>query len=54
MDSKELLILAKKNRSKSTYASGFKKRQEERQDIFDSNWKAQRITEEFLERRYTI
>ena len=54
MDIKELLVLSRKDRKESKYSSEFNKRQEDRQKIFYANWESQKVTDEFLRRRYVI
>jgi len=58
LTAKELLALLKARSDEdiknSKFITEFNKRLEERQKIFERNWKKQQPTEEFLNRRYTI
>ena len=54
MTVKEILVLAKEKQADMTYASKFLERHEKRQKRFEEAHQSQRVTEELLNRRYTI
>ena len=52
MKVKELLNIVKNRNMCSDYVLGFEKRQKEREQLFEKNWRKQRSNNEFLNRRY--
>ena len=54
MTVKEILAYNKSKKNDKTYANGFLERNAKREKQFEENYQSRRVTDEWLNRRYTI